>query len=325
MSSTEIFAQERTVLTCTSRRSRCFLKKIPCPRECPLTRPKDSKAKVCYVNCDSPICKAERKHRKPSCTGVGAACYDPRLIGADGVVFYFHGKINHHYTLVSDNNLQINARFIGHRPATRTRDYTWIQALGIRFGSHTLSVEVTKSSTWNNNIDHLKLSFDGNDVVLPQTALSAWESRNGDVKLERLESQNSVAVSVNGIVEIGVNVVPISKEEDRVHNYQLPSDDCFAHLEVQFRFLSLSAAVEGVLGRTYRRDYESRARLGVAMAVVGGEDEYRVASLFDVDCKKCVFSKTEDGDKVSILEKIDYGLMDCSHKLLSGNGIVCKK
>lgn len=28
------------------------------------------------------------------------------------------------------------------------------------------------------------------------------------------------------------------KEDDRIHRYMLPSDDCFAHLEVQFRFLA---------------------------------------------------------------------------------------
>ncbi|KAK6132831.1 hypothetical protein DH2020_033430 [Rehmannia glutinosa] len=238
-------------------------------------------------------------YRKPSCNGIGAACYDPRFIGADGGVFYFHGRKNEHFSLVSDTNLQINARFIGHRPKGRTRDYTWIQALGILFGSHNFSVEATKAATWDNNVDHFKFSFDGNEVVLPA---SSWTSQNGDVTLERLSSTNSVIISVAEIVEIGVNAVPITKEDDRVHKYQIPSDDCFAHLEVQFKFFDLSGLVEGVLGRTYRPDYESRSRLGVAMAVVGGENEYRTTTLFAADCKKCVFSSNEDGGERLSLE-----------------------
>ncbi|KAL8046509.1 hypothetical protein ABFX02_08G182300 [Erythranthe guttata] len=282
-------------VTCPSRKSRCFLRSISCPKQCPFTTPKDPKAKSCYINCNSPICKAECRHRKPSCKGIGAACYDPRFIGADGVVFYFHGKRDEHFALVSDTNLQINARFIGHRPVGRAHDYTWIQALGLLFGPHKFSVEATKASTWDNKIDHLKFSF--NETEILDSATSSWKSPDGDVTVERISSANSAVISVYGLVEIGVNVVPISKEDDRVHNYQIPFDvDCFAHLEVQFRFLDLSADVDGVLGRTYRPDYENRAGLGVAMPVVGGYDKYKTTSLFADDCKKCVFSSKNDGD-----------------------------
>ncbi|KAH0993973.1 hypothetical protein GBA52_005456 [Prunus armeniaca] len=94
--------------------------------------------------------------RKPNCNSPGSACYDPRFIGGDGIVFYFHGKNNQQFSLVSDRNLQINGRFSGHRPADRTRDYTWIQALGMLFSSHSFSVEATKVGTWDNQIDHLQ-------------------------------------------------------------------------------------------------------------------------------------------------------------------------
>jgi len=87
-----------------------------------------------------------------------------------------------------------------------------------------------------------------------------------------------------------VNVVPVTKEDDAVHNYQVPEDDCFAHLEVQFRFFGLSPKVDGVLGRTYREDFENPAKVGVAMPVVGGEDKYRTTSLLSPNCASCVFS-----------------------------------
>ncbi|KAL3639878.1 hypothetical protein CASFOL_014846 [Castilleja foliolosa] len=283
-------------VTCTNKKSRCFLKRITCPIECPLRRPKDPNARACFIPCNSPFCRAECRYRKPNCNGVGAACYDPRFIGADGGVFYFHGTKNEHFVLVSDTSFQINARFIGRRPAGRSRDFTWIQALGVLFGSHNFSVEATKAAKWDNNIDLFKFTFDGNEIDLPQRALSEWKSQNSDITLERISSTNSVIVSINEIVEIGVNVVPITKEDDRVHNYKIPFDDCFAHLEVQFKFFDLSHEVEGVLGRTYQPDYESPNRLGLAMAVVGGEDKYKATSLFATDCRKCVFSATKDGD-----------------------------
>ncbi|XP_057797276.1 uncharacterized protein LOC131013218 [Salvia miltiorrhiza] len=283
-------AQNGERVVCTSKKSPCFLKGITCPKQCPTRRPTDPKAKACFINCDSPICKAECRRRKPSCNGVGAACYDPRFIGADGAVFYFHGRSNEHFSLVSDSSLHINARFIGHRPSGRSRDYTWIQALGVLFGSHSLSVEAKQAAEWDSSVDHFRFVYDGDEVGLPPGFLSGWRSAEGEVTLERVRSTNSAVVSIPGVVEIGVNVVPITKEDDRIHKYEIPADDCFAHLEVQFRLFDVSAAVEGVLGRTYRPDYESHARLGIAMPVVGGEDKYRTTSLLAPDCTQCVFS-----------------------------------
>ena len=171
--------------------------------------------------------------RKPNCDAPGAACLDPRFIGADGIVFYFHGKRNEHFSLVSDLNLQINARFIGLRPAGRTRDYTWIQALGILFDSHSFSLEATEASTWNGEVDHLKLSHNGKELIIPEGQLSAWQSPDNDIIVQRTSSKNSVRVTLPEVAEISVNVVPVTREDDRIHNYQIPSDDCFAHLEVQ--------------------------------------------------------------------------------------------
>ncbi|KAL2944117.1 BMP-binding endothelial regulator protein [Bienertia sinuspersici] len=276
--------------TCFSRRSPCFLKRITCPRQCPTSHPKDPKAKACYIDCYSPICKAECRNRKPNCSGRGAACLDPRFIGGDGIVFYFHGKSNEHFALVSDHKLQINARFIGLRPFGRTRDYTWIQALGILINSHTISLEATPAAAWDKNVEHLKFTYDGDKLDIPQGNPSSWKSSNEDLKIERIESRNSEILIIKDVAEISVNVVPVTKEDDHIHNYHIPPDDCFAHLEVQFKFLELSQEVEGVLGRTYQPDFKNPAKPGVAMPIVGGEDRYRTSSLSSADCKSCLFS-----------------------------------
>lgn len=263
--------------------------------------------------------------RKANCDSPGSACYDPRFIGGDGIVFYFHGKSNEHFSLVSDRNLQINGRFIGHRPAGRTRDFTWIQSLGILFKSHTFSLEATKVAKWDNEIDHLKFTYNGQDLAIPEGLLSIWYSEEKDVKVERVSSKNSVIVSLKDTAEILVNVVPVTKEDDKIHNYQVPADDCFSHLEVQFRFFNLSSKVDGVLGRTYRPDFENPAKPGVAMAVLGGEEKFKTTSLYSADCNTCVFSAESGSDNQETSEIMEFGTLDCTRRSSAGYGIVCKK
>ncbi|CAL5411174.1 unnamed protein product [Camellia sinensis] len=221
-------------------------------------------------------------NRKPNCNGSGAACFDPWFIGGDGIVFCFHGKSNEHFSLVSDLNLQINARFIGLRPSGRTCDYTWIQALGLMFGSHNFTLEAKKARKWDNEVDHFQFSYDGNALIIREGHSSKWNSVYNDLTIERTSSKNSVIVIVPEIVEVLVSVVPVSEEENQIHNYWIPCDDSFAHLEVQFRFMGLSNEVDGVLDQTYQPDFKNLAKVGVAMAVVGGEDSEADMGGFEV-------------------------------------------
>ncbi|KAM1150167.1 hypothetical protein EV2_031595 [Malus domestica] len=323
--SAAVLVQCKTDLkVCYSKKSPCFLKQVYCPKECPSSSPTDKTAKICYLNCDSPICKAECKGRKPNCEGPGSACMDPRFIGGDGIVFYFHGKKNEYFSLVSDPNLQINARFIGLRPEGRTRDYTWIQALGLLFDSNSFSLEASQASAWDNQIDHLKFIYNGEELIIPESQLSVWQSSENAIRVQRTSSKNSVLVTLPEVAEISVNVVPVTKEDDRIHNYQIPSDDCFAHLEVQFRFYGLSSNVEGVLGRTYQPDFKNPAKPGVAMPVVGGENKYRTTSLVSADCAACVFTKSGKMDQTD-LRVMNHGNLDCTGNSFGGNGIVCRK
>ncbi|WCJ32130.1 Late embryogenesis abundant (LEA) protein-related [Euphorbia peplus] len=309
-------------ITCRSR-GPCFLKLRSCPVECPLTTSSNPNAKVCFLNCNSPVCKPECKHRIPNCNSPGSACFDPRFIGGDGIVFYFHGKSNQHFSLVSDPNLQINARFVGLRPLGRTRDFTWIQALGFLFNSHTFSLEATRAETWDDEIDHLKFTHNGNELVVPAGHLSWWQSPESNIRVDRTLSKNSVLITLPEVAEIWVKVVHVTKEDDRIHGYQIPLDDCFTHLQVQFKFYSLSSGVEGVLGRTYQAEFENPAKPGVAMPVVGGEDKYRTTSLLSADCRSCLFSPAEVPQHKDVAA-VDFGMLDCSAGS-NGHGIVCRK
>ena len=132
-------------------------------------------------------------------------------------------------------------------------------------------------------------------------------------------------VTLKDKAEILLNVVPVTKADDRVHKYQIPEDDCFVHLEVQFRFFNLSPKVDGVLGRTYRPDFENPAKPGVAMPVLGGEDNYRTTSLLSTDCNTCIFSSENESTNFASSSVIDFGPLDCTRGPAAGYGIVCRK
>ena len=229
--------------------------------------------------------------RKPNCNGYGSLCYDPRFVGGDGVMFYFHGAKGGNFAIVSDDNLQINAHFIGTRPEGRTRDYTWVQALAVMFDTHTLVLAAKRVSQWDDSFDALTVRWDGEAVNIPTDGEAEWRtnSEEREVVVERTDDTNSVKVTVAGLVELNVKVSAIGEQENKVHNYQLPADDAFAHLETQFKFTKVTDLVEGILGKTYRPDYVSPVKRGVPMPMMGGEDKYQTPSLYSPLCKACRF------------------------------------
>ncbi|KAL0798375.1 hypothetical protein Bca101_053550 [Brassica carinata] len=306
---------------CSNPYELCFQKYILCPPECPSTGAATNN-KVCYVDCRNILCTSECRRASLNCNRPGPACNDPRLKGGDGTVVYFHGKSNEHFSLVSDPDLQINARFTGHRPAGRSRDFTWVQALGFLYNSHKFSLEATKVASWDDSIDHIRFSFDGQDLVIPEEILSTWYSPQKDIKIEKATNMNRVTVTIKDKAEIVVNVVPVTKEDDRIHSYNVPSDNCFAHLEVQFRLLNLSPKVDGILGRISRPGFQNQAKPGVAMPLVGDEDTFRTSSLLSRDCKTCIFT----GLSSSVKWETKHAVLDldCTRGASSGYGILCR-
>lgn len=208
-------------------------------------------------------------------------------------MFYFHGANSGDFTLVSDDRFQINVHFIGTRPRGRKRDYTWVQALSVMFDSHTLVIAAKKVAKWDEHFDALAINWDGKDITVPADGVAEW--RDGEeamVVVERTRQFNSVKVTVlNGLIEMNLKVVPITQEDDKMHGYNIPQSDSFAHLEMQFKFGNLTERVEGILGQTYRPGYVSPVKKGVAMPIMGGEDRYRTSSLLSTECVLCRFHR----------------------------------
>ncbi|KAL5710680.1 hypothetical protein ACHQM5_021216 [Ranunculus cassubicifolius] len=286
--------------------SQCYNSEHVCPSSCP---------GGCVVDCNSckPVC---------NCDKPGSVCQDPKFVGGDGITFYFHGKKGQDFCLLSDSNIHINAHFIGRRNSNMKRDFTWVQSIGLLFDKHQIFIGSQKTSTWDDSIDRLALSFNGEPIFLTESEGAKWKSDMAPgVTFTRSRDTNGVIIEVEGKFKIAANVVPITEEDSKIHNYGIAKEDCFSHLDLGFKFYELSDEVDGVLGKTYRRDYVSNVKMGVAMPVMGGDTNFSSSSLFSTDCK---VSRFGGGDVGAASETSEYPSLSCGSGN-GGRGVVCKR
>ena len=256
------------------------------------------------------------------CDKPGAVCQDPRFIGGDRITFYFHGKKDNNFCLVSDNNLHINAHFIGRRNENMKRDFTWVQSIVILFDNHQLFLGAKKTSTWDDYVDRLALSFDDESITLQESECAKWESSS--VSIVRETSTNKIIVEVEGNFRITAKIVPITEEDSTIHNYGITKNDCFAHLDLSFKLLSLSNEVSGVLGQTYKPNYVSRVNIGAKMPIMGGAKEYETSSLFSPYCSARFIGNNGLNKDIGTMENLALPILSCTSGI-DGEGVVCKR
>ncbi|KAK4356400.1 hypothetical protein RND71_025371 [Anisodus tanguticus] len=145
----------------------CYYRTLTCPTECPQRKPKQNKKqKGCYGDYLGVM--------------VMVLYANPRFVGGDGVMFYFHGAKETDFAIFSDDNLHINAHLIGTRPQGRKCDYTWVQTLSVMFDTHTLVLGAKKVSHWDEKIDALIVQCNGETVNAQR-----MEMQNGALTLLR--------------------------------------------------------------------------------------------------------------------------------------------
>ncbi|KAF5744857.1 hypothetical protein HS088_TW07G00438 [Tripterygium wilfordii] len=227
------------------------------------------------------------------------------------------------FCIVSDSNLHINAHFIGRRNPNLKRDFTWVQSLGILFDNHRLFIGANKTSSWDDSVDRLELQFDGDSIILPDRAGRQWKSKMSRLTITRTRNTNAVDIEVENNFKIKASVVPITEKDSLIHNYGITQEDCFAHLDMSFKFYSLSGDVNGVLGQTYASNYVSKIKVGVLMPVMGGQKEFSSSSLFSTDCAVAHYTGQALG--ANSYENIEYANLDCASSALGGRGVVCKR
>ncbi|CAO2143712.1 unnamed protein product [Urochloa humidicola] len=231
----------------------------------------------------------------------GTSCGDPRFTGADGNTFYFHGKKDETFCLVTDDNLHINARFMGNHNADSGRDFTWVQALGVTFTSggadHKLYIGARRAAEWDEDEDHVVIALDGEPVDLDTSKNARWASATvPGLTVTRTADANAVAVELAGAFTVTANAVPITDEESRAHSYGKTERDSLVHLDVGYAFHGgLTGGVDGVLGQTYRPNYVSKVDITAKMPIMGGEEKYRSSGLFATDCAVSRFRRSSAG------------------------------
>ncbi|CAK7329340.1 unnamed protein product [Dovyalis caffra] len=203
------------------------------------------------------------------------------------------------------------------------RDFTWVQSLGFLFGTHKLFIGAQKTAKWDDSIDRLSLALDGEPIYLPDGEGVKWkEEISPRVTITRSSDANAVVIEVEDNFKIKATVVPITMKDSRIHNYGITSENCFAHLDLSFKFYALSGDVNGVLGQTYASNYVSRAKMGVLMPVLGGEKEFSSSNLFATDCAVARFTGQHPWSNSS--EDFEYANLHCASGM-DGRGVVCKR
>jgi len=203
------------------------------------------------------------------------------------------------------------------------RDFTWVQSIVILFDNHQLFLGAKKTSTWDDSVDRIALSFDGEPITLHESEGAKWESSG--VSFVRETSTNNIIVEVEGRFKITAKVVPITEEDSRIHNYGITKDDCFAHLDLGFKFSSLSNEVSGILGQTYKPNYVSRVNIGAKMPIMGGGKEYETTSLFSPDCSVTRFvGNVGSNNDIAMVEDLMLPSTSCTSGV-DGEGVVCRR
>ncbi|CAI5512411.1 unnamed protein product [Closterium sp. Naga37s-1] len=248
--------------------------------------------------------------------------HDPHFRGAHGTRFEFNGAPEKSYCLLTDSSLHVNMKMRGYYD-TRTIGAsllrnglavrTWIRELGFVWSvdgvehSFRLAARNGKSDKRDNGFLSL-IEFDGR--VLP--SLEPGESYNLDGGLafvfKGYEQEGGGFFDVDAYsLRIGDKLAMDIKLRPAHPLLQTP-DDAQVHLNVNFKHVSRSPSVHGIMGQTYR---EGRAERAIDYAMLsrllrtpfsadgdngqgfldGKSSDYETSGVLATDCGYSAFSK----------------------------------
>ncbi|GJP67913.1 hypothetical protein CLOP_g24671 [Closterium sp. NIES-67] len=263
---------------------------------------------------------------------VGALCLavekgDPHFTGADGSHFDFSGLPNHHFALISDAHLQVNGYFGGRFGAwgNTTKALTWIRSLGIMFGHHTAVLHARNGSSadyGNGYLGHVTVNDRPVRVPAPGLSVALWPGASLRWVNARLRSGNDL-VDVYDLLIADMGTLRLTLRPE-VKNLRT-GDDGVVHFGIDVLGATFSSAVHGVLGQTFRPDFQGRLAsqdlkynpLLRANAVPGDNaegfidgtvEDYLVSGLLKSDCRFCRFSRSpEMSVSRVIISRVQHG------------------
>eukprot|EP00475_Leptophrys_vorax_P025755 TRINITY_DN36015_c0_g2_i3.p1 TRINITY_DN36015_c0_g2~~TRINITY_DN36015_c0_g2_i3.p1 ORF type:complete len:440 (-),score=22.80 TRINITY_DN36015_c0_g2_i3:157-1476(-) len=241
---------------------------------------------------------------------------DPHFTGADGSHYDFSGRPNRNYALISDSHFQMNGFFGGRysRWAGDVKALTWIRSIGIMVGHHTLVLEARRGPSAEYLNGYLaRVVADGVpvEITVPGTTVELWEGASIRWEAARLLSGTDLVdvydVKIGEVATVRLTLRP------EVKNLRTATDGA-VHFGLDILNSAFSGAVHGVLGQTFRPDFQGRVAqhklvwselLQVMMVpgdnaegfLDGGMDDYEVADLLKTDCKFCHFTRAQAVDE----------------------------
>jgi hypothetical protein len=183
-----------------------------------------------------------------------------------------------------------------------------VQALGVTFVAaggdhhHRLYVGARRAAEWDEDEDHVQVTFDGEPVDVDAARNARWASKAlPGLSVRRTKDVNAVTVELDGAFAISAAAVPVTDEDDRVHRYGKTGRDSLVHLDLGFQFHNLTADVDGVLGQTYRPGYVTKLDISAKMPIMGGAPKYLSEGLFSTDCAVSRFHHRRDAAGAAVV------------------------
>ncbi|CAI5469753.1 unnamed protein product [Closterium sp. Yama58-4] len=190
---------------------------------------------------------------------------------------------------------------------------TWIRSVGLMAGHHTVVLEARRGAEAEYGNGYLaRVVADGVAVELtvPGTTVQLWDGATlkweAALKLSGTDLVDVYDVKIDGVATIRLTLRP------EVKNLRTPTDAA-VHFGLDVLFSSFSQAVHGVLGQTFRPNFQGRlahqrlqwSQLLQVMVVPGDNaegfidgsmDDYEVTDLLKADCKMCRFMRAHAVD-----------------------------
>lgn len=245
-----------------------------------------------------------------------------RVVGADGVVFRFPGRPESQFCMVSDGDFHINAHMIGR--AFESKHITWIGGLAIIYKDLHLFVKTSTEALWDPFVDHLEVRINGEALHIPapgyktgpRAKQGVWDSPGNNLRITR-QRVNEARIQIGGVVDLRLKA-------DTVQQEWWTEDDCFVHLDMEFRDLRVSKDVHGFLGQTYRPARVQAARVRAEQntensgtvddavlgslrkgpAIAGRMSDYLSSGLWSTDCKFSKFTYGGEKGELDVLQAL---------------------
>ncbi|KAL7223630.1 hypothetical protein ACSBR1_025142 [Camellia fascicularis] len=122
----------------------------------------------------------------------------------------------------------------------RSRNNTWIQALGLMFDSHSFTLSANKVAKWDDQVDQFHVAYNSKPIFIHNSHLSIWTALDSRLVVEHTAISNSVILSENvegvlgqtywpdfkGPVKRGVPMPVVGGEDKFQTSSSLVSADC---------------------------------------------------------------------------------------------------